>query len=180
MNEPRIEIEGNLTADPMQRVSQSGKPWATFTVASTPRDRDKDGNYTDGEGMFFSCRAFGQLAENICASLVKGSAVVVTGGLTQRSYQDNDGRDRTSMQVAVSKIGPSLRFATAQVQRNEARGTGGYQHGAQGGSNANAGAGMGSWAQPAANGPQNGAQDGAAKMDQYFDNTPAFDDEQPF
>lgn len=180
MNEPSIEIEGNLTADPTQRVSQAGKAWATFTVASTPREKDQAGNYTDGEGMFFSCRAFGQLAENICASLVKGSAVVVTGALTQRSYQDKEGRDRTSLQVNVSKIGPSLRFATAQVQRNAARGTGTYQPTPQGGSNTTSGVGMGSWAQPVTNGAQTGVQDGAAQMDGYYDQPPTFEDEQPF
>ena len=127
--EPLITVVGNLVADPEPRVSQAGKSWVTFRIASTPRLRDRQsGDWADGEGLFLGCRAFGEFADNIAASLTKGTRVIVQGRLTQRSYTDNQGQQRTSLDLEVDAIGPELRWAQAQVTRAQ-----GQQGGAGGG-----------------------------------------------
>lgn len=124
--EPLITVVGNLVADPEPRVSQAGKPWVTFRIASTPRTHDKQSNeWKDGEPLWLGCRAYGEYAQNIAASLSKGQRVIVQGRLTQRSYTDNQGQQRTSLDLEVEECGPSLRFATASVQRGGAGGGGG-------------------------------------------------------
>lgn len=165
--EPLITVVGNLVADPEPRVSQGGKSWVTFRIASTPRVRDKQsGDWADGEPLWLGCRAFGEYADNIVASLTKGMRVIVQGRLTQRSYTDNQGQQRTSLDLDVEEVGPSLRFATAQVSRGQDRGqTGGFQN-----AGAANNAGMNGWAQPGTNGAQNGGQGFSG----------GFDDEQPF
>ncbi len=176
--EPLITVVGNLVADPEPRVSQAGKSWVTFRIASTPRVRDRQsGDWSDGEPLWLGCRAYGEYADNIAASLTKGSRVIVQGRLTQRSYTDNQGQQRTSLDLEVEEIGPSLRFATAQVSRGQSRG----QVGGFGGGNAQP-AGQSSWGQPAAapqpqdnpwgGQPQQGGSGG--------DFGGGFDDEQPF
>lgn len=121
--EPLITVVGNVVADPEPRVSQAGKPWVTFRMASTPRVRDRQtGDWSDGEPLWLGCRAYGEMAENIAASLIKGTRVLVQGRLTQRSYQDAQGQQRQSLDLEVEEIGPSLRFATAEVTRAGARG----------------------------------------------------------
>jgi len=126
MNEPITTIIGNLTADPEPRVSKSGKGWATFTVASTPREKNRDtGEWADGEPLFMNCRVFGELADNVVSSLVKGSRVVVHGRFKRRSYTDNNGAQRESLDMDVDEIGASLRFATVTIARNAQRGSGG-------------------------------------------------------
>ena len=126
--EPLITVVGNLVADPEPRVSQAGKPWVTFRIASTPRVRDKQsGDWSDGEPLWLGCRAYGDMADNIAASLAKGQRVLVQGRLTQRSYTDSQGQQRTSLDLEVEEIGPSLRFATASVQRGGAGGGGARQ-----------------------------------------------------
>lgn len=179
--EPLITACGNLVADPEPRVSQAGKSWVTFRIASTPRVRDRQsGDWSDGEALWLGCRAYGEYADNIAASLTKGTRVIVQGRLTQRSYTDNQGQQRTSLDLEVEEIGPSLRFATAQVTKTKDRGQVGGYGAAQGGPGASSGAGMGSWAQPAENSPQNGAQDGAQTMNDYYDNSGGEFPEQPF
>ena len=124
--EPLITVVGNLVADPEPRVSQAGKPWVTFRIASTPRVHDKQSNeWKDGEPLWLGCRAYGEYAENLAASLTKGMRVILQGRLTQRSYTDNQGQQRTSLDLEVEECGPSLRFATAQVQRGGVGGGGG-------------------------------------------------------
>ena len=129
--EPLITVVGNLVADPEPRVSQAGRSWVTFRIASTPRVRDRQsGVWSDGEALFLGCRAYGEYADNIAASLTKGMRVIVQGRLTQRSYTDNQGQQRTSLDLEVEEIGPSLRWATAQVKRDNDKGQGGgYQQG---------------------------------------------------
>jgi single-strand DNA-binding protein len=123
MNETIITVVGNLTAEPELRQTQSGVAVASFTVASTPRNFDRAANeWTDGEALFLRCSAWRDLATNITASLTKGSRVVVTGRLQQRNYQDREGNARVSMEVDVDEIGPSLRYATAQVTRADRSG----------------------------------------------------------
>ena len=116
--ETQITVIGNLTADPELRFTPSGAAVANFTVASTPRTFDKQRNeWVDGEALFMRCAAWKQLGENVAESLSKGLQVIVQGRLKARSYETKDGEKRTSMELEVDAVGPSLQFATAQVQR---------------------------------------------------------------
>jgi single-strand DNA-binding protein len=113
-----ITVVGNLTADPEIRWTQNGLAVANFTIASTPRNFDKATNeYKDGEALFLRASVWREYAEHVAGSLTKGSRVVATGRLKQRSYQDNEGNNRTAIELEVDEIGPSLRYATAQVTR---------------------------------------------------------------
>lgn len=160
-NEPLVTVAGNLVADPEPRVSQAGKSWVTFRIASTPRVRDKQsGDWSDGEALWLGCRAYGAMADNIASSLSKGAAVVVQGRLTQRSYE-KDGQQRTSLELEVEEIGASLKFATVQATRSQTR---------QGGASGSNGGGQGDWAQPSSNGAPAAFQGGGG-----FD-----DEQQPF
>lgn len=125
-----ITVSGNLVADPELRYTNTGTPVANFRIASTPRAYNRNTNqWEDGDPLFLSCTAWKQLGENAANTLVKGMPVVVTGKLKQRNYTTREGEQRTQFEVEVEDLGPSLKFATAQVQRNE-RG-GGYQGGGQ-------------------------------------------------
>lgn len=139
--EPTITIVGNLTADPELRFVSSGIPVASFTVASTPRTMNKQTNqWEDGEPMFVRCSVWREHGENVANSLTKGTRVVVTGKLQVRSYEHN-GAQRTSIEMTVDEIGPSLRYATAQVTKAGRSGGngGGYGGGGYGGGNASRG-----------------------------------------
>lgn len=126
MNETILTIVGNLTADPELRQTNSGVAVASFTVASTPRSFDRQANeWKDGDALFMRCSAWRDLATNITASLTKGSRVIVTGRLQQRSYQDREGNNRVSLELQVDEVGPSLKYATAQVARGDRSGGGG-------------------------------------------------------
>ncbi|HEY3503386.1 MAG TPA: single-stranded DNA-binding protein [Actinocatenispora sp.] len=117
-NEPTTTIIGNLTADPEMSVTTSGVSWVRFNVASTPRRFDKQsGQYVDGEALFMRCVAWRELAEHITESLSKGTRVVVTGRLRQNTWETDDGQKRSSIDLDVDEIGPSLRFATAKVAK---------------------------------------------------------------
>ena len=123
-NETTITVIGNLTADPEVKTTGSGKPVASFTVASTPRSFNRQtGQWEDGQALFLRCSAWNEMADHIGTTLAKGMRVIVTGRLSQRSYQAKDGSQRTSIDLTVDDIGPSLRYATAQVARSN-RGTG--------------------------------------------------------
>jgi single-strand DNA-binding protein len=122
-----ITVVGNLTADPELRYTNNGIPVANFTVASTPRTFDRaSGEWKDGEALFLRCSVWRDFAEHVAGSLTKGMRVIAQGRLSQRSYQDREGNQRTAIELEVDEIGPSLRFATAQVTR-VARGAGGGQ-----------------------------------------------------
>lgn len=113
-----ITIVGNLTADPELRYTQNGLPVANFTIASTPRHFDKDSNsWKDDEALFLRCSVWRDFAENLAGSLTKGNRVIATGRLKQRSYEDREGNKRTAYELEVDEIGPSLRYATAAVQK---------------------------------------------------------------
>lgn len=179
--EPLITVVGNLVADPEPRVSQAGKSWVTFRIASTPRVRDRQtGDWSDGEALWLGCRAYGEYADNIAASLTKGTRVIVQGRLTQRSYTDNQGQQRTSLDLEVEEIGPSLRFATTQVTRGQARG----QVGGFGGAGGGQPAGQSGWAQPQTQAQGNpwtsSGQGGQGGSPASSDFGGGFDDEQPF
>lgn len=116
--ETLITIVGNLTSDPELRFTPSGAAVANFTVASTPRTFDKNTNeWKDGDALFLRCALWRQAAENASESLTKGTRVIVTGRLKQRSYTHKDGGERTVVELEVDEIGPSLKHATAKVQR---------------------------------------------------------------
>ena len=134
--EPVLTIVGNLTGDPELRYVSSGTPVASFTVASTPRSLNRQTNqWEDGEAMFVRCSVWREYAENVAESLSKGMRVIVTGRMTVRSYEYN-GQQRTSIEMQVDEVGPSLRYARAQVTR--VAGGGGSQ-GGQGGNRAQGG-----------------------------------------
>ncbi len=113
-----ITVVGNLTADPELRFTASGAAVANFTVASTPRTFDRaTSDWKDGEALFLRCNIWRQAAENVAESLTRGSRVVVTGRLKQRSFDTKEGEKRTVIELEVDEIGPSLRYATAKVNR---------------------------------------------------------------
>ncbi|QEW04698.1 single-stranded DNA-binding protein [Microbacterium lushaniae] len=121
-----ITVVGNLTADPELRYTQNGLPVANFTIASTPRTFDRQANeWKDGEALFLRASVWRDFAEHVAGSLTKGARVIATGRLKQRSYQDREGQNRTSIELEVDEIGPSLRYATAQVTRAASSGGGG-------------------------------------------------------
>ena len=141
--ETTITVVGNLTADPELRFTPSGAAVANFTVASTPRTFDRQsGEWKDGEAMFLRCNIWRQSAENVAESLTRGMRVVVQGRLRQRSFETKEGEKRTVMELEVDEVGPSLRYATAKVNK-AARGTGGGGGGFGGGSGGGGGYGGG-------------------------------------
>jgi single-strand DNA-binding protein len=130
-----ITVVGNLTADPELRFTPSGAAVANFTVASTPRTFDKNSNeWKDGEALFLRCSIWRQAAENVAESLQKGMAVIVQGRLKQRSYDTKEGEKRTVYELDVDEIGPSLKWATAKINRTQrGGGSGGGNFGGGGG-----------------------------------------------
>ncbi len=160
--ETNLTVIGNLTDDPELKYTPSGAAVVNFTVASTPRTFDRQSNeWKDGEALFFRCAAWRQLAENVAGSLQKGQRVIVTGALRIRNFERQDGSRGTSVEINVDEIGPSLRFATAQVTRAaRSDGGGGFGGGQGGGFNAGqqqAPAASNPWAQPAQ--PSGGSTD---------------------
>ena len=117
-----ITVVGNLTSDPELRFTPSGAAVASFTVASTPRTFDRGaGEWKDGETLFMRCSLWRDPAENVAESLTKGMRVIVQGRLIQRSYTTREGENRTVVEMQVDEIGPSLRYAKAQVARTPRR-----------------------------------------------------------
>jgi single-strand DNA-binding protein len=130
-----ITVVGNLTADPELRFTPSGAAVANFTVASTPRIYDRQsGEWKDGEALFLRCNIWREAAENVAESLTRGSRVIVQGRLKQRSFETREGEKRTVFEVEVDEIGPSLRYATAKVNKASRSGGGGGGFGSSGGS----------------------------------------------
>ena len=129
-----ITVVGNLTADPELRFTPSGAAVANFTVASTPRIFDRQSSeWKDGEALFLRCNIWREAAENVAESLTRGSRVIVTGRLKQRSFETREGEKRTVFEVEVDEIGPSLRYATAKVNKASRSGGGGGGFGGGGG-----------------------------------------------
>ena len=120
-----ITIIGNLTADPELRFTPSGAAVANFTVASTPRQFDRTSNeWKDGETLFMRCSVWRDAAENVAESLQRGARVLVSGRLKSRSYETKEGEKRTVIEMDVDEVGPSLKYATAKVNKTQ-RGSGG-------------------------------------------------------
>lgn len=127
-----ITVVGNLTADPEMRTTRNGSTVANFSIASTPRVFDKQSNqWVDGDALFLRCTAWRDMAQHCAQTLRKGMRVIAQGRLTQHSWEDEQHQKRTSVELQVDEIGPSLKYATAQVQKMQ---SGSYQ-----GGNANGG-----------------------------------------
>jgi single-strand DNA-binding protein len=131
-----ITVVGNLTSDPELRFTPSGAAVASFTVASTPRTLDKATNeWKDGEALFLRCSIWRQAAENVAESLTRGSRVIVSGRLKQRSFETKEGEKRTVIELDVDEVGPSLKYATAKVNK-ASRGGGSFGGDSNGGGQA--------------------------------------------
>ncbi len=166
---PRVTAEGNLTADPELRFTNSGKPFATFTIAATERTFDRQSNeWKDGDSAFLSCIVWGDQAQHAADSLTRGTNVFAAGKLRQRKYETKDGDKRTAWELIVDSIGPLLDRATASVTKVSNNGGG-----PAGGGWANTGSGS----QPSYGNAEGGGWAAPADGQQAFS---AFDDEQPF
>lgn len=183
--ETTITVVGNLTDDPELRFTPSGAAVAKFRIASTPRTLDKQsGEWKDGEPLFLACNIWRDAAEHVAESLQRGARVIVQGRLRQRSYETREGEKRTVYELEVDEIGPSLRYATAKVQkmsRSGGGGGGGFGGGGGGNRQPSGGGGGGGgnnssfddpWATaaPASGGNRSGGGGGSS----------SFDDEPPF
>jgi single-strand DNA-binding protein len=130
--ETTLTLVGNTTADVELRFTQSGAAVASFTVASTPRSFDKaSGEWKDGEALFMRVSAWRQLAENCAESITRGSRVVVTGRLRQRSFETKEGEKRTVVELEADEVGVSLKHATAKVKKAERSGGSGFGGGSK-------------------------------------------------
>jgi single-strand DNA-binding protein len=137
-----ITVVGNLTADPELRFTPSGAAVASFTIASTPRTFDRNTNeWKDGEALFLRCSIWRQAAENVAESLQRGMRVVAQGRLKQRSYETREGEKRTVIEMEVDEVGPSLRYATAKVNRTQRGSSSGGGFGSSGSSGSDSGGG---------------------------------------
>jgi single-strand DNA-binding protein len=169
-----ITVVGNLVADPELRFTQSGQPVATFRIASTPRIRDNATNeWKDGDSLFLTCNVWRQAAENVAESLQRGMRVIVTGRLKQRNYETKEGEKRTVYEVEVDDVGPSLRNASAKVNR-ASRGSG---EGGFGGGNSNRGGGY-SGGQGSGQGSSSGGT--SRNEDPWASDSAGYSDEPPF
>ena len=190
-----ITVVGNLTADPELRYTQNGLAVANFTIASTPRTFDRQANeWKDGDALFLRASVWREFAEHVAGSLTKGSRVIAQGRLRQRSYQDREGQQRTSIELEVDEIGPSLRYATAQITRapgGSGGGAGGGRGqvgggnssgGGNGGYNGGASGGNGGGQSDAPWSPQGGQQGGGNAQSNDVWSTPGgtYDDATPF
>jgi single-strand DNA-binding protein len=187
--ETTITIVGNLTDDPELRFTPSGAAVAKFRIASTPRTLDRQTNeWKDGEPLFLACNIWRDAAEHVAESLQRGARVIVQGRLRQRSYETREGEKRTVYELEVDEIGPSLRYATAKVQRmNRSGGGSGGGFGASNGgggtrqpssssSSSGGGAGGGNFDDPWATTAAPASSDGGGRSG----GSSSFDDEPPF
>ncbi|MBA3654408.1 MAG: single-stranded DNA-binding protein [Actinobacteria bacterium] len=116
-----VTLVGNITRDPELRFTPSGQANATFGVAVNRRWQNRQTNEWEEATSFFNVICWREMAENASQSLAKGSRVIVTGRLEQRSWQTQEGDKRSVVEVVADEIGPSLRWATAAIERNERR-----------------------------------------------------------
>ena len=165
----QITIAGNLVDDPELRFTPSGQPVAKFRVASTPRYLDKNTNeWKDGDSLFLTCNVWRQAAENVAESLTRGTRVIVSGRLRQRSYETKEGEKRTVYEIEVDDVGPSLRNASAKVSKMaRSGGDGNYGNGGQRSSGGRPSGGQ-------------GAQGGSGDSDPWASDSGSFSDEPPF
>ena len=176
----QITIAGNLVDDPELRFTPAGQPVAKFRIASTPRYLDKTTNeWKDGDSLFLTCNVWRQAAENVAESLQRGMRVIVSGRLRQRSYETKEGEKRTVYEVEVDDVGPSLRNASAKVNKvARSGGDGGYGGGRSGGQGGQGGQGSQGGGRSSGGG-QGGY--GGGDPDPWASDTPGgFSDEPPF
>jgi single-strand DNA-binding protein len=169
-----ITVVGNLTADPELRYTQNGLAVANFTIASTPRTFDRQANeWKDGEALFLRASVWREFAEHVSQSLSKGSRVIAQGRLKQRSFETQQGEKRTVIELEVDEIGPSLRYATAQVTRTQGGGAGRSSGGQGGGFGQPQQVAEEPWGQPAQQAqPASGGDVWGAPGTSYNDETP--------
>jgi single-strand DNA-binding protein len=137
-----VTVVGNLTADPELRFTPSGAAVASFTIASTPRTFDRNSNeWKDGDALFLRCSIWRQAAENVAESLTRGMRVVAQGRLKQRSFETREGEKRTVVEMDVDEVGPSLKYATAKVNRTQRGSSGGGGFGGSSGGESGGGGG---------------------------------------
>ncbi|MEU8230191.1 single-stranded DNA-binding protein [Actinoplanes sp. NPDC048967] len=184
--ETTITVVGNLTDDPELRFTPSGAAVAKFRIASTPRTMDRQsGEWKDGEPLFLACNVWRDAAEHVAESLQRGARVIVQGRLRQRSYETREGEKRTVYELEVDEIGPSLRYATAKVQKMSRSGGGGgggfgaSGGGAGGGNRQSSGGGGGNnfddpWATAAPASSSRSAAGGGGGSNSSFDDEPPF------
>jgi single-strand DNA-binding protein len=174
----QITIAGNLVDDPELRFTPAGQPVARFRVASTPRFRDNaTGEWKDGDSLFLTCNVWRQAAENVAESLTRGMRVIVSGRLRQRSYETKEGEKRTVYEIEVDDVGPSLRNASAKVNKvARSGGDGGYGGGrSSGGPGGQGGQGSGR-----SSGGGQGGYGGGDPDPWASDSAGGFSDEPPF
>ena len=173
----QITIAGNLVDDPELRFTPAGQPVAKFRIASTPRYLDKNTNeWKDGDSLFLTCNVWRQAAENVAESLTRGMRVIVSGRLRQRSYETKEGEKRTVYEIEVDDVGPSLRNASAKVNKvARSGGDGGYGGGRSSGSGGQGGQGGGR-----SSGGGQGGYGGGDPDPWASDNSGGFSDEPPF
>jgi len=177
----QITITGNLVDDPELRFTPAGQPVAKFRIASTPRYLDKNTNeWKDGDSLFLTCNVWRQAAENVAESLTRGMRVIVSGRLRQRSYETKEGEKRTVYEIEVDDVGPSLRNASAKVNKvARSGGDGGYGGGRSSGSGGGQG-GQGGQGGGRSSGGGQGGYGGGDPDPWASDNSGGFSDEPPF
>ncbi len=176
----QITIAGNLVDDPELRFTPAGQPVARFRVASTPRFRDNaTGEWKDGDSLFLTCNVWRQAAENVAESLTRGMRVIVSGRLRQRSYETKEGEKRTVYEIEVDDVGPSLRNASAKVNKvARSGGDGGYGGGRSSGQGGQGG--QGSQGGGRSSGGGQGGYGGGDPDPWASDSPGGFSDEPPF
>jgi single-strand DNA-binding protein len=157
----QVILVGNLTDDPELRFTPNGAAVANFRLAVTPRVREGD-SWKDGETSFFRINVWRQMAENVAESMTKGSRAVVVGRLRTRSWETPEGEKRSVTEVEADEVAPSLKFATAKVERSSRGG---------GGSGGGGGAGGGEWS---GNSGNSGNSGGGSRSSGQFNDEPPF------
>jgi single-strand DNA-binding protein len=187
-----ITVVGNLVADPELRFTPAGQPVATFRVASTPRVMDRATNeWKDGDSLFLTCNVWRQAAENAAESLTRGMRVIVTGRLKQRNYETKEGEKRTVYEVEVDDVGPSLRNASAKVNRVSRgdsgggfgggnRGGGGYGGGQSSSNNNGGGNGNGGSSNSGGSSSSSNSGGSSRNEDPWASSDAGYSDEPPF
>lgn len=116
-----VSIVGNLTREPEMRFTPSGAALCSFGIAVNRRWRNNSTNEWEEDVSFFDVTCWRELAENVAESLTKGTRVLIVGRLDQRSWETDQGEKRSKVEIVAEEVAPSLRWATAQVTRNERR-----------------------------------------------------------
>jgi single-strand DNA-binding protein len=154
MPDSTVNIVGNVTRDPEMRYTPSGVAKASFGVAVSRRWQNRTSHEWEEQTSFFNVVCWREMAENVCESIGKGARIVVSGRLEQRSWETENGDKRSVVEIVADDIGPSLRWATAEVKRNERRG--GFD--SPGGGTGGGGGGGGGGAQAPAPAERTGAE----------------------